>query len=170
MSLKPFFSSSAKVWDDIAWVYGIENAGYAGWEIVADGNYRLDNPACFKKIEEVIGLFQPLLEAWREIARDPAAAAALAQRSSGAVVSDVAPSAPPASEAGADCAMDVKGTRKTIMTITVIVCCTFILITPIRIGHSFKYTAFVCPVAHLPNPTQFKVSGSARTSLLGPSC
>jgi sugar phosphate isomerase/epimerase len=54
MNRTPFFSSSAKVWDDIAWVYGIEEAGYAGWEIVGDGNYRLDNPACFKKIEEVI--------------------------------------------------------------------------------------------------------------------
>ena len=29
MSIRPFFSSSAKVWDDIAWVYGIEEAGYA---------------------------------------------------------------------------------------------------------------------------------------------
>jgi sugar phosphate isomerase/epimerase len=54
MNIRPFFSSSAKVWDDIAWVYGIEEAGYRGWEIVADGNYRLDNLACFKKIEEVI--------------------------------------------------------------------------------------------------------------------
>jgi sugar phosphate isomerase/epimerase len=54
MSVIPFFSSSAKVWDDIAWVYGIEEAGYAGWEIVGDGNYRLDNPDCFKKIEEII--------------------------------------------------------------------------------------------------------------------
>jgi sugar phosphate isomerase/epimerase len=54
MSTRPFFSSSAKVWDDISWVYGIEEAGYSGWEIVGDGNYRLDNPACFSKIEEVI--------------------------------------------------------------------------------------------------------------------
>ena len=54
MTLKPYFSSSSKVWDDIAWVYGIEEAGYDGWEIVGDGNYKLDNPACFKKIEEVI--------------------------------------------------------------------------------------------------------------------
>jgi sugar phosphate isomerase/epimerase len=54
MSLAPFFSSSSKVWDDITWVYGIEEAGYAGWEIVADGNYRLDNPACFQKIGEVL--------------------------------------------------------------------------------------------------------------------
>ena len=54
MSTTPFFSSSAKVWDDISWVYGIEEAGYPGWEIVADGNYRLDNPSCFSKIEEVI--------------------------------------------------------------------------------------------------------------------
>jgi len=54
MSLTPYFSSSAKVWDDIAWVYGIEEAGYAGWEIVADGNYKLDNSVCFKKIELLV--------------------------------------------------------------------------------------------------------------------
>ncbi len=35
-------------------MYGIEEAGYAGWEIVGDGNYRLDNPSCMKKIEEVL--------------------------------------------------------------------------------------------------------------------
>lgn len=54
MSLTPYFSSSSKVWDDIRWVYGIEDAGYAGWEIVADGNYRLDDPSSFRKIKEVI--------------------------------------------------------------------------------------------------------------------
>jgi sugar phosphate isomerase/epimerase len=54
MTLTPYFSSSAKVWEDISWIYGIEEAGYAGWEIVSDGNYRLDNPACFSRIEEVI--------------------------------------------------------------------------------------------------------------------
>ncbi len=52
--IKPYFSSSAKVWDDISWVYAIEEAGYSGWEIVGDGNYKLNNPECFKKIEEVI--------------------------------------------------------------------------------------------------------------------
>jgi sugar phosphate isomerase/epimerase len=54
MSLLPYFSSSAKVWDDISWVYGIEDTGYTGWEIVADGNYRLDDPVRYKQIEEVI--------------------------------------------------------------------------------------------------------------------
>ncbi len=54
MNIRPYFSSSAKVWDDITWVYGIEEAGYLGWEIVADGNYQLTSPACFSKIEEVI--------------------------------------------------------------------------------------------------------------------
>ena len=54
MTLKPYFSSSSKVWDDIRWVYGIEQAGYRGWEIVSDGNYQLDNPDAFRKIEEVI--------------------------------------------------------------------------------------------------------------------
>ena len=54
MTLRPYFSSSAKVWDDIQWVYGIEEAGYAGWEIVADGNYRLEKPGNLEKIKEVI--------------------------------------------------------------------------------------------------------------------
>ena len=54
MTVFPYFSSSAKVWDDISWVYGIGEMGYAGWEIVGDGNYKLDNPECFKRIEEVI--------------------------------------------------------------------------------------------------------------------
>jgi sugar phosphate isomerase/epimerase len=54
MTIKPYFSSSAKVWDDISWVFGIEEAGYAGWEIVGDGNYKLDNPECFDRIEDVI--------------------------------------------------------------------------------------------------------------------
>ena len=54
MNAKVYFSSSAKVWDDISWVYGIEQAGYAGWEIVNDGNYRLENPECRKKVEDVL--------------------------------------------------------------------------------------------------------------------
>jgi sugar phosphate isomerase/epimerase len=54
MSLRPYFSSSAKVWDNIEWVYGIEESGYTGWEIVADGNYRLEQPENLKKIREVI--------------------------------------------------------------------------------------------------------------------
>ena len=54
MSITPFFSSSAKVWDDIAWVPAIEEAGFAGWEIVSDGNYRLDDPACYRRIETVL--------------------------------------------------------------------------------------------------------------------
>jgi sugar phosphate isomerase/epimerase len=54
MTLKPYFSSSAKVWDDISWVYGIQEAGYLGWEIVSDGNYQLTNPDCFSKVQEVV--------------------------------------------------------------------------------------------------------------------
>ncbi len=54
MTLRPYFSSSAKVWDDIRWVYDIEEAGYAGWEIVADGNYRFERPENLEKIKEVV--------------------------------------------------------------------------------------------------------------------
>ncbi|MFA4861941.1 sugar phosphate isomerase/epimerase family protein [Methanoregula sp.] len=55
MTLRPYFSSSSKVWDDISWVPGIEDTGYSGWEIVADGNYRLDDPAAFQRIRDVVG-------------------------------------------------------------------------------------------------------------------
>jgi sugar phosphate isomerase/epimerase len=54
VSLSVYFSSSAKVWEDISWVYGIEEAGYAGWEIVSDGNYRLENPDSFLKIQDIL--------------------------------------------------------------------------------------------------------------------
>jgi sugar phosphate isomerase/epimerase len=54
VNAKLYFSSSAKVWDDISWVYGIEKAGFAGWEIVSDGNYRLESPECRKKIQDVL--------------------------------------------------------------------------------------------------------------------
>jgi sugar phosphate isomerase/epimerase len=54
MSLLPYFSSSAKIWDEIGWVSGIEECGYTGWEIVADGNYRLDNPRNYKAIKDIV--------------------------------------------------------------------------------------------------------------------
>jgi sugar phosphate isomerase/epimerase len=59
MCITPYFSSSSKVWDDIGWVYGIVETGYEGWEIVADGSYRLDNPENVARIADVIGS-QPL--------------------------------------------------------------------------------------------------------------
>ena len=52
MSLAPYFSSSSKVWAARDWVFGIEEMGYTGWEIVADGNYRLDNHDNFAAIRE----------------------------------------------------------------------------------------------------------------------
>jgi hypothetical protein len=39
-----------KVWDDISWVYGSEEAGADG-EIVGDGNYQLNDPACFQRLK-----------------------------------------------------------------------------------------------------------------------
>lgn len=54
MSLLPYFSSSAKIWDEIGWVSGIEECGYTGWEIVADGNYRLDNPRNYRAIKDIV--------------------------------------------------------------------------------------------------------------------
>lgn len=54
MSPERYFSSSSKVWDSIEWVFGIEDAGYSGWEIVADGKYRLDQPGTLAKIHETL--------------------------------------------------------------------------------------------------------------------
>jgi sugar phosphate isomerase/epimerase len=54
MTLKVYFASSARVWDSIDWVFGIEECGYDGWEISADGNYRLDDPEKFARIVDVI--------------------------------------------------------------------------------------------------------------------
>jgi len=52
MSLTPYFSSSSKVWESRDWIFALEEIGYAGWEIVADGKYRLDNPDNFAAIQD----------------------------------------------------------------------------------------------------------------------
>ncbi|MCP1661817.1 MAG: sugar phosphate isomerase/epimerase [Methanocalculus sp. MSAO_Arc1] len=49
-----YFSSSSKVWDDPDWVFGIEEIGYDGWEISADGNYRLDEKSKKERLSDVI--------------------------------------------------------------------------------------------------------------------
>lgn len=49
-----YFSSSSKVWEDPEWVIGIDELGYDGWEISADGNYRLDDPKNRHRIDEVL--------------------------------------------------------------------------------------------------------------------
>lgn len=50
----PYFASSSRVWDSIEWVYGIEDCGYSGWEISAEGNFRLDVPENLARIREVL--------------------------------------------------------------------------------------------------------------------
>ncbi len=54
MSLKPFFGSSARVWDDISWIFGIEEAGFVGWEICADGNYHFSRPGQYEMVIETL--------------------------------------------------------------------------------------------------------------------
>lgn len=54
MSLVPYFSASSKIWASREWVYGLEEIGYVGWEIVADGMYRLDNPENFAAVREIL--------------------------------------------------------------------------------------------------------------------
>ncbi len=52
--MKFYFASSSKVWEDPAWVSGIPDAGFDGWEISADGNYRLDNPETFATVRKTM--------------------------------------------------------------------------------------------------------------------
>ena len=54
MSLRVYFSSSSKVTAPPDWVYGIAEAGFDGWEVVAEGNYRLDDPAGLARVRELI--------------------------------------------------------------------------------------------------------------------
>ncbi len=52
--IKPYFGSSARVWDDISWVLDIEDTGFFGWEICADGNYHFGKPECYKSVIETL--------------------------------------------------------------------------------------------------------------------
>ena len=49
-----FFSASSRVWDTLEWVFGLEKMGYQGWEIVADGKYRFDQPDSFRQIRDLL--------------------------------------------------------------------------------------------------------------------
>jgi sugar phosphate isomerase/epimerase len=54
MNIHPYFGSSAKVWDDISWIYEIEDAGFAGWEICADGNYHFGRTESYTSVIETL--------------------------------------------------------------------------------------------------------------------
>ncbi len=54
MTLRFFFSSSRLIFGSTDWVSGLEEIGYTGWEIVADGKYRFDNPESFREIRETL--------------------------------------------------------------------------------------------------------------------
>ncbi|HWQ66765.1 MAG TPA: sugar phosphate isomerase/epimerase family protein [Methanospirillum sp.] len=49
-----YFGSSAKVWEDISWIYGIEDAGYTGWEVCADGKYHFSRPDQYRNVIETL--------------------------------------------------------------------------------------------------------------------
>lgn len=55
MSNRIFFSSSSKVWESIEWVETIEDSGFDGWEIVADGSYRFDHQESFAAVKDALG-------------------------------------------------------------------------------------------------------------------
>jgi len=52
--MKIFFASSSKIWDDPEWVSEIPENGFDGWEISADGNYRLDKKETMNGVKRVI--------------------------------------------------------------------------------------------------------------------
>ncbi len=54
MKIQPYYGSSAKVWDDISWIFGIEDAGFTGWEICADGNYHFGRSESYNSVIETL--------------------------------------------------------------------------------------------------------------------
>lgn len=54
MTIRPYFGSSAKVWDDISWIFGIEDAGFSGWEICADGNYHFGRSDSYASVIDTL--------------------------------------------------------------------------------------------------------------------
>ncbi|MDD1673772.1 MAG: sugar phosphate isomerase/epimerase [Methanomicrobiales archaeon] len=54
MTIPLSFSSSRLIWSSTGWVAGIEEIGYSGWEIVADGKYRFDNAGAFREIKDAL--------------------------------------------------------------------------------------------------------------------
>lgn len=55
MSLIPYFSASSKVWDDKSWVFSIEEIGYRGWEVVADGACSFEQDENIREVAEIAG-------------------------------------------------------------------------------------------------------------------
>ena len=52
--MRVHFSSSAKVTAPPEWVLGIADAGFDGWEVVAEGDYRLDDPAGLARVRDLV--------------------------------------------------------------------------------------------------------------------
>ena len=55
MSLVPYFSASSKVWDDKSWVFSLEEIGYRGWEVVADGACSFELDENIREVAEIAG-------------------------------------------------------------------------------------------------------------------
>ncbi|MGA2935264.1 MAG: sugar phosphate isomerase/epimerase family protein [Methanomicrobiales archaeon] len=55
MSLVPYFSASSKVWDDKSWVFSLEEIGYRGWEVVADGACSFEQDENIREVAEIAG-------------------------------------------------------------------------------------------------------------------
>ncbi|HJJ47254.1 MAG TPA: sugar phosphate isomerase/epimerase [Methanocorpusculum sp.] len=55
--MKIYFASSSKIWENPTWVAEIPEAGFDGWEVSADGNYRLDKKEKFESVKKVIDEF-----------------------------------------------------------------------------------------------------------------
>jgi sugar phosphate isomerase/epimerase len=53
MSLTPFFSASSKAWEDRRWVFSLEEIGYRGWEVMADGASSFEKAGTVKEVSEI---------------------------------------------------------------------------------------------------------------------
>jgi len=55
MNLVPYFSASSKVWENKGWVFSLEEIGFRGWEVVADGACSFEQEENVREVSEIAG-------------------------------------------------------------------------------------------------------------------
>ncbi len=55
MSLLPSFSASSKAWEEKGWVFSLEEIGFRGWEVMADGACSFEREENIREVSEIAG-------------------------------------------------------------------------------------------------------------------
>ena len=55
MSLLPSFSASSKAWEEKSWVFSLEEIGFRGWEVMADGACSFEDEGNVREVSEIAG-------------------------------------------------------------------------------------------------------------------